>query len=93
MAAQITNVNTFYSTAGLFSHRHISEVKTAGGEVLTRSEVVRRIENGSQSFYTYANGSQASVIVVKCPNCSASDYIKTTADATTADNLLSLPPF
>jgi Protein of unknown function (DUF3892) len=93
MAAQITNVNTVTSTAGVFPHRHISEVKTAGGEVLTRAEVARRIENGTQSFYTYVAGSQASVIVVKCPNCSAADYIKTTADATTADNLLSLPSF
>jgi Protein of unknown function (DUF3892) len=34
-----------------------------------------------------------SVIVVKCPTCSNNDYIKTTADSTTADNLLSLPSF
>jgi hypothetical protein len=95
MAAQITNVNTITSSAGLFPHRHISEVKTAGGEVLTRSEVARRIENGEQSFYTYVAGSQASVVVVKCPHsgCASTDYIRTTADSTTADNLLSLPSF
>jgi hypothetical protein len=93
MAAQITNVNIVSSTAGLFPHRHISEVKTAGGEVLTRSEVARRIENDEQSFYTYVLGSQASVVVVKCPHCTSSDYIRTTADSTTADNLLSLPSF
>jgi hypothetical protein len=93
MAAQITNVNTVSSSAGIFPHRHISEVKTAGGEVLTRSEVARRIENDTQSFYTYVAGKQASVVVVKCPRCSSSDYIRTTADTTTADNLLSLPPF
>jgi Protein of unknown function (DUF3892) len=95
VAAQITNVNTVYSSSGPFQHRHISEVKTAGGEVLTRSEVARRIQNGTQSFYTYVRGSQASVIVVHCPHsgCTSTDYIRTTADSTTADNLLSLPPF
>jgi Protein of unknown function (DUF3892) len=95
MAAQITNVNKVSSSAGLFPHKHISEVKTAGGDVFTRSEVARRIENGEQSFYTYVAGSQASVVVVKCPHagCSSSDYIRTTADSTTADNLLSLPSF
>ncbi len=93
MAAQIVAVNKVASTAGPYSHWHISEVKTASGEVLKRSEVVERIQKGTQSFYTYVNGSQASVIVVKCPTCSTNDYIKTTADSTTADNLLSLPPF
>lgn len=93
MAAQITNVNVVTSSSGAFPHRHISEVKTAGGEILTRSEVARRIENGTQSFYTYVARSQASVVVVKCPFCTSSDYIRTTADSTTADNLLSLPPF
>lgn len=93
MAAQIVAVNTITSTAGAYSHRHISEVKTAGGEVLTRGEVVKKIENEEQDFYTLVAGSKASVIVVKCPVCTASDYIKTTADSTTADNLLSLPSF
>jgi hypothetical protein len=93
MAAQITNVNTVTSSAGLFPHRHISEIKTAGGEVLTRSEVARRIESGTQSFYTYVAGRQASVVVVECPRCTSNDYIRTTADSTTADNLLSLPSF
>jgi hypothetical protein len=93
MAAQITNVNKVMSNAGVIPHKHISEVKTAAGEVLTRSEVARRIENGTGSFYTYVAGSQASVVVVKCPRCTSSDYIRTTADSTTADNLLNLPSF
>ncbi len=93
MAAQIVAVNKVTSTAGSHEHRHISEVKTAGKEVLKRSEVVKRIQNGEQSFYTLLGSSQASVIVVKCPVCSTKDYIKTTADSTTADNLLSLPFF
>lgn len=91
--AQIVAVRTVYSSAGLFPHHHISEVKTAGGDVLTRSEVARRIQGGQQSFFTLVGSSQASVIVVKCPHCSTYDYIRTTADSTTADNLLSLPRF
>ena len=91
--AQIVAVRTVSSSAGLFHHQHISEVKTAGDVVLTRSEVARRILNGQQSFFTYVAGHQASVVVVKCPHCSTYDYIRTTADSTTADNLLSLPRF
>jgi hypothetical protein len=93
MAAQIIAVRKVYSTAGVFPHSHISEVKTAGGDVLTRSEVARRIQSGQQQFYTLVGGSQASVVVVKCPHCSTYDYIRTTADLTTADNLLNLPSF
>jgi Protein of unknown function (DUF3892) len=93
VAAQIVAVNKVTSTAGSYSHQHISEVKTAGGKIFKRSEVVKLIDNEEQSFYTLVGSSQASVIVVKCPTCTATDYIRTTADSTTADNLLSLPPF
>jgi hypothetical protein len=91
--AQIVAVNTFYSGSGVFPHRHITEIKTAGGEVLTRSECARRIQSGQQSFYTLVSGHQATVVVVKCPHCATYDYIRTTADSTTADNLLYLPSF
>ena len=53
---QIVAVNKVTSNAGIYPHRHISEVKTAGGEVLKRSVVVERILKKTQSFYTYVNG-------------------------------------
>jgi hypothetical protein len=92
MATQIIAVNTVWTEAG-GRHRHISEVKTASGRVLSRAEVISRIQSGQEDFCTIAGGYEAKVVVVTCPYCGADDYIKTTADATKADNLLDLPPF
>lgn len=74
-------------------HPHITEVKTSDGREWTRDAVLADIRSGADSFYTEAGGERASVIDIKCPYCNFGDYIKTTADETTADNLLSLPPF
>jgi Protein of unknown function (DUF3892) len=96
MATQIVAVNTSYelTTKGDGAmHKHITEVKTASGRVLTRAEVVSKIKSGTESFCTKAAGKQPLVIVVTCPHCTSGSYIRTTDDSTTADNLLSLPPF
>lgn len=84
MAAQIVAVRTV--TAIGASHPHISHVKTADGRILERAAVIRNINNGWESYFTMTLwGTRAQVIVVECPHCGAGDYIKTTADATTAD--------
>ncbi len=96
MATKIVAVNTKYelTTKGEGAmHKHITEVKTAGGTVLTRAEVVSRIKNGTESFCTKAGGKEPLVVVVTCPHCFNGSYIRTTEDDTTADNLLSLPSF
>jgi hypothetical protein len=88
---QIVAVRTEPSASGL--HEHISMVKTSGGGEWSRDEVIKDINAGTYSYYTEVDGSKAEVIVVECPNCTFDDYIKPTADSTTADNLLSLPTF
>jgi Protein of unknown function (DUF3892) len=88
---QIVAVRTEDSESG--QHEHISMVKTSGGGEWTRETVIYDIRHGSDSYYTEVDGTRAEVIVVECPRCTFSDYIKTTADDTTADNLLSLPRF
>ena len=93
MATQIVALNFTSTNAGGTAHRHVSEVKTASGRVLSRLDVIRRIESGEEEFCTIADGEEARVIVVECPVCPADDYIKTTADETIAANLLSLPLF
>jgi hypothetical protein len=87
---QITAVRTEKSSGG--THEHISHVGLPAGSVLPRSVVIKdlRDPNGDR-YYTYVNGNKADVIVVDCPRCDFSDYIRTKADSTTADNLLSLP--
>lgn len=91
-ATQIVAVRTAPSAAGGM-HSHISAVKTADGRVLSRAVVIQRINAGWEQFCTIAGNREATVVVVRCPHCWTSDYIKTTADSTTADNLLRLPRF
>jgi hypothetical protein len=96
MATQIVAVNTKYevTTKGDGAmHKHITEVKTAGGEVLAKATVVARIQNKTETFCTKTGGKEPLVVVVSCPHCANGSYIRTTEDDTTADNLLSLPPF
>jgi len=95
MATQIVAVNkvSVQDSSGTGTHKHISKVKTAGGRILTRAEVVRRIENGDEEFVTIVGNLEPKVIVVDCPDCAAKDYVKTTADKSKADNLLNLPSF
>jgi hypothetical protein len=88
---QITAVRTEQAHPG--QHPHITEVKTSDGREWTRQEVLDDIRSGNDTFYTEVNGAHAGVIDVECPLCNFGDYIKTKADKTTADNLLSLPRF
>lgn len=75
------------------THEHISAVMLKYGAELPRRTVVNDIRYGTDSYFTEVAGARADVIVRECPYCTFSDYIKTTADYTTADNLLSLPRF
>jgi hypothetical protein len=96
MATQIVAVNTSQELTtkgtGAF-HKHITEVKTAAGRILTRADVVSRIKNGEETFCTKVGAKEPLVVVVTCPHCANGSYIRTTDDDTTADNLLSLPSF
>lgn len=60
-----------------------------GGWVLLIDEAIAHIENGTYAFWTYANGCEADVIVVKRPN--GRKYLKTTTDGIEPNNLLALP--
>lgn len=53
----------------------------------TRDEVIRSIEAGTNTFYTFESGRRATVGVVNGPN---GKYVRTHADGTWNDNLLAL---
>jgi hypothetical protein len=78
-------------------HEHISAVHASSvgdpksGVWLSRATVVNDISSGGDDYYVDAGGSRAKVVVVHCPLCTFTDYLRTEKDATTADNLLSLP--
>jgi len=69
------------------------EVEIFPGRILNRETVISKINQGWESFYTSVGGQMATVIVRSCPYCYASDYITTTPDSTTKNNLLSLSGF
>jgi hypothetical protein len=56
---------------------------------LTTDQAIAGIESGTYSFYVAVNGREADVVVAV--SAAGHKYLKTTADSTTADNLLSLP--
>jgi Protein of unknown function (DUF3892) len=76
-------------------HEHITSVKIGtSGAQLSLSTVVANLRNPNGDRYiTYGGGERANVYVRTCPRCTFRDYITTTPDGTTKNNLLSLPRF
>ncbi len=61
--------------------------------IMSRWEVIRRIEAGTVFYTVGSDGSRAEVLSMRPDAQHPQDYVKTTPDATEADNLLSLPRF
>jgi hypothetical protein len=59
----------------------------AGNWRLSENDAIRKIESGTDSFYTFVNGRKANVIVAEH---NGRKYLKTDADGYVPDNLLSL---
>lgn len=75
-------------------HEHITRLLLEDRQWVTRETAVANIVNPyGDRYYTFAHGLRADVIVVGCPVCGFSRYLRTTADSTTENNLLSLPKF
>jgi len=53
-----------------------------------RSDVIKSIENGTNTFYTLVDGNRGDIGVVDGPH---GKYVRTYADGKWNDNLLSLP--
>ncbi|MDC8005869.1 DUF3892 domain-containing protein [Aureisphaera galaxeae] len=90
---RITEISHYFRG---FRFRGIQRVKVTDGSqnwIMTRNEVINRIEAGSNFYTIGSDGSRAEVIVMRPDAQHPLDYIKTTPDHTLADNLLSLPEF
>lgn len=59
----------------------------AGNWRLSEDAAIKRIQNGTDSFYTFVNGRKANLIVA---DHNGRKYLKTDADGYVPDNLLSL---
>jgi hypothetical protein len=60
---------------------------------MTRPDVIRRIEAGTEVYTIGADGSRAEVEVMQPDGTHPIQYLQTVPDNTTADNLESLPRF
>ncbi len=67
-----------------------SPTSTLGGYRWTSLEMITAIKSGSWAFFTHVNGRVARVVVVRTIY---GEYLRTDADTTVTNNLLSLPRF
>ena len=70
------------------AHERIQTVGGAGFSY-TQPDAIRRVENGTNTFWTKGGGKTADVIVAVH---NGNKYLKTTNDGVQPDNLLALPP-
>ena len=92
---EITKVSVGYSDDG-GRHDHITQVELNNSvdQRFTRETIAADLRSPfGDRYYTFAQGTRAEVILDACPHCGRRDYITTTPDWTTANNLLSLPRF
>jgi hypothetical protein len=82
---QVTCINKRGSH--LNPHERIQYIGYQGKWKLSEDSAIRRIKAGGESFYTLVNGREADVIVA---THKGREYLKTTADGYSPDNLLSL---
>jgi len=71
--------------------QHITDFQMESGTVFTKPQMIAYIKMSPGSYYTSADGKKAEVIVATSEQ--GTEYVKTKADSTTKNNLLSLPRF
>jgi hypothetical protein len=75
------------------THDHVAAIRQGTNPQLIRREVIAadlRDPSGDR-YHVEVGDRRADLVAVPCPICNVADYLRTTADSTTADLLLSLP--
>jgi hypothetical protein len=88
---RVTGVRTEASASG--THDHVAAIRQGTNpQPINRAIVVSdlRDPNGDRYQVDLPQG-QLDLVVAICPICSVEDYLRTSADRTTADLLLGLP--
>ena len=75
------------------THDHVAAVRQGSNpQLIKRAMIVADLRDpAGDRYYVETGDQQADVVIAECPICSFSDYLRTTADRTTADLLLGLP--
>ena len=75
------------------THDHVDAVRQGGNpQLISRALVVADLRDpAGDRYYVETADQRADLVVADCPICSFGDYLRTTADRSTADLLLSLP--
>ncbi|AUJ23130.1 DUF3892 domain-containing protein [Virgibacillus dokdonensis] len=89
MASKVTHIKL--SDPKKDTTEEIVKVKLSNGQVETVAEVVKWIDKNYKYYYTNVDGSEAEIESVH--PAGRDPYIRTKANKTTKDNLLSLPKF
>jgi hypothetical protein len=79
-----------YITEVCYGSKHIKKIKFSDNSVLTKQQVVNKINNGHIIYTKTRNGLTSKVNTFKRNGV---DYIRSDRDATTEDNLEKLPTF
>lgn len=90
MAEEIVKVHTQNNCPVIESE--IVSVQLANGHIETKEQVVKWLDMHVKYFFTTSTYSRAEVKAVH-PSLPEKPYIRTDPNATTSDNLLSLPRF
>ncbi len=90
MSNRITHIRKPNVQSSVEHITHVKGTSSNGGFELTVPQVIDYLKKG-YSFYVQAAGRQVNVTYQK--SAAGNEYIKTEPDATTKDNLLSLPQF
>ena len=75
------------------THDHVAAIRQGSNPQLIRRDVIvadLRDPTGDR-YYVEVGDRRGDLVSVACPICNVPDYLRTTADSTTADLLLSLP--
>jgi hypothetical protein len=88
---QVTGIQTEPSTSE--THDHVSALRQGTNpKLISRALIVSDLRDpAGDRYYVETPEQQADLVVAACPICSFGDYLRTSADRTTADLLLSLP--
>jgi hypothetical protein len=90
-AFRVTGIRTEPSTTE--THDHVAAVRQGTNpRLIERASVVADLRDPmGDRYYIETADLRVDLVVADCPICSFGDYLRTTADRTTADVLLSMP--